>query len=212
MSISPMAAISRTWVCSRWCCRRCRLIICTDAGADPEYQYADIGNAVRKIRIDLGISIEFDSMPVHRQRTPDDHTGRYCYLGRIRYSCVDGAEAPDGIVICFKPVLCGNEPQDVLNYGAQNPVFPQEPTSDQFFGESQFESYRRLGEFAVETVFGEQAAPALPFHGYDGQSSRRADIWASPRRPNTWVGACLDRAAGAKSEETLPPEGIGMAG
>ena len=47
--------------------RRCRLIVATDAGADPDYQFEDIGNAVRKIRIDLGIPIEFDSMPIHRR-------------------------------------------------------------------------------------------------------------------------------------------------
>jgi hypothetical protein len=140
--------------------RRCQLIVCTDAGADPEYQFADIGNAVRKVRIDLGIPIEFDSMPIHRQRTPHDRDGRYCCLGRIRYSYVDGREAPDGILICFKPVLRGNEPQDVLNYARENKAFPQEPTLDQFFGESQFESYRRLGEFAVETVFGNEPPAA----------------------------------------------------
>ena len=140
--------------------RRCRLILCTDCGADPEYQFADIGNAVRKIRIDLGIPIEFDSVPVHRQQSPHDESGRYCYVGRIRYSYVDGDNVPDGLLICFKPVLRGKEPEDVLNYAARNKAFPQESTLDQFFGESQFESYRQLGEFAVDVVFGDE--PPLP--------------------------------------------------
>jgi hypothetical protein len=29
--------------------RRCRLIIATDGGADPDYKFEDLGNAVRKI-------------------------------------------------------------------------------------------------------------------------------------------------------------------
>jgi Patatin-like phospholipase len=132
--------------------RRCRLIVATDAGADPDYQFDDLGNAVRKIRIDLGIAIEFDSIPIHRMVDGGD-SGRYCAVGRIRYSCVDGPDAPDGVLVCFKPVLCGKEPRDVLNYAAQNNAFPQEPTANQFFGESQFEAYRQLGEFAVETAF-----------------------------------------------------------
>jgi hypothetical protein len=172
--------------------RRCQLIVCTDSGADPDYQFADIGNAVRKIRIDLGIPIEFDSVPVHRQRSADDDSGRYCYFGRIRYSYVDGDEAPDGIVICFKPVLRGKEPQDVLNYAARNKAFPQEPTSDQFFGESQFESYRQLGEFAVETVFGTEPPPASTSWAY-WAALRASNHVDGPTEPKPWLKAWLQR-------------------
>ena len=130
--------------------RRCRLIVATDAGADPDYRFGDLGNALRKIRIDLGIEIDFETMPIHKREREGDTSGRYCAIGRIRYDRIDGPGAPDGVLIVIKPVLRGDEPADVLNYGAQNPLFPQEPTADQFFGESQFESYRHLGEFAVE--------------------------------------------------------------
>ena len=132
--------------------RRCRLIVATDAGADPKYQFNDIGNAVRKIRIDLGIPIEFSSMPIAPFQGTDSANVRYCCIGKIRYSAVDGPGAPDGTLVCFKPVLTGREPRDVLHYHSQSPQFPQEPTSDQFFGETQFESYRQLGEFAVVTA------------------------------------------------------------
>ena len=40
-----------------------------------------------------------------------------------------------------------NEPADVLNYAIQNPTFPHQSTADQFFDESQFESFRRLGKW-----------------------------------------------------------------
>jgi hypothetical protein len=171
--------------------RRCQFIICTDAGADPEYQFADLGNAVRKIRIDLGIPIEFDAMPIHRRKTANDKTGRYCALGRIRYSYVDGAGFPDGILICFKPVLCGNEPQDVLNYAARSKVFPQEPTLDQFFGESQFESYRQLGQYAVQTVFGEDR-PDEPHQVWGEWAVKRvSDYLGEPVAARTWLSDWL---------------------
>jgi len=142
--------------------RRCRLIVVSDAGADPDYRFDDLGNAVRKVRIDLGIPIEFPQMPIHKWKRDGSRTpanGPYCALGRIAYSAVDEG-APDGLIIHFKPVLCGNEPADVLEYAARSEAFPQEPTLDQFFGESQFESYRKLGEHAVRCACG--GAPPGP--------------------------------------------------
>ncbi len=41
----------------------------------------------------------------------------------------------------------------MLNYAAQNPSFPHQSTADQWFDESQFESYRRLGFHVVEEIF-----------------------------------------------------------
>ncbi|HZP88435.1 MAG TPA: hypothetical protein VFB54_16605, partial [Burkholderiales bacterium] len=132
--------------------RRCHLMVVFDAGADPGYRFDDLGNAVRKVRIDLGIPIEFETLPMRKRGGGDDGSIRYCTLGRVRYAAVDGADAPDGLLLYFKPVLCGGEPADVLHYASENTDFPQEPTTDQFFGEAQFESYRRLGQFAVDTA------------------------------------------------------------
>ena len=36
-----------------------------------------------------------------------------------------------------------------------HPTFPHETTANQFFNESQFESYRHLGSFEVETIVSE---------------------------------------------------------
>ena len=45
--------------------RRCSVIVVSDAGADPTFTYEDLGNAVRKIRVDLGIPIDFGTpMPM----------------------------------------------------------------------------------------------------------------------------------------------------
>jgi len=40
----------------------------------------------------------------------------------------------------------------VLQYAIANPAFPHQSTLDQFFDESQFESYRRLGEHVVASL------------------------------------------------------------
>ena len=42
--------------------RRCRLIVVIDAGEDAKFAFEDLGNAVRKIYIDLGIRITFDGL------------------------------------------------------------------------------------------------------------------------------------------------------
>jgi hypothetical protein len=42
----------------------------------------------------------------------------------------------------------------VLQYKASHPAFPHESTGDQFYGEDQFESYRRLGSEIAESTFG----------------------------------------------------------
>jgi hypothetical protein len=97
-------------------------------------------------------------MPMHKRGERDDDRGRYCALGRICYSAIDGPDAPDGILVYLKPAVYGREPQDVLDYAARKTQFPQESTLDQFFGEAQFESYRQLGEFEAQSVFGN--APA----------------------------------------------------
>ncbi len=133
--------------------RRCHQIVVSDAGADPKYAYDDLGNAVRKIRVDLGIPIRITRMGII---PPDEKTpGKYCAVGEIDYSFVDGKDAPTGKFLYVKPVVYqGDEelPRDVLNYDRQSADFPHESTGDQWFSESQFESYRRLGEFALDQI------------------------------------------------------------
>jgi patatin-like phospholipase len=132
--------------------RRCHFIVVSDGGEDPECAYADLGEAVRKIRVDFGIPIEFDKMTIYPRSAIDSLTtpGHNCAVGRIRYSVVDGSDAPDGIIVYIKPACYGDEPRDIYEYFKTNPTFPHESTGDQFFSESQFESYRMLGAYTME--------------------------------------------------------------
>ena len=132
--------------------RRCRYIIVSDAGADPNYTFDDLGNAVRRIRLDLGIPILFSSLPMTRagQGTTNPHAA----IGRILYSVVDGPNAPDGTILYIKATLSGDEPIDVRNFASSDPEFPHDSTANQFFDEARFESYRTLGYHSVLSVAG----------------------------------------------------------
>jgi len=137
--------------------RRCHIIVVSDGVQDGEYHFSDLGNAVRKIRIDLGIPIEFASIPIYAVAPPaGPGEGMYWAIGRIRYSCIDeGAE--DGVLLYLKPAVYGKEePRDVLEYKKSYPAFPHQSTADQFFDEPQFESYRMLGSFIMDRLCGEQ--------------------------------------------------------
>jgi hypothetical protein len=134
--------------------RRCHYIVVSDAGEDPECSFADLGEAVRKIRIDFGIPIEFGPMSIYPRSQIDalKGPGHNCAIGGIRYSTVDGDAAPDGVIVYIKPACYGDEPRDIYEYFKTNPTFPHETTANQFFSESQFESYRMLGAYTMEKL------------------------------------------------------------
>jgi hypothetical protein len=135
--------------------RRAKTIIVVDGGADGTYGFEDLGNALRKIQIDLGIPIEF-TMPLGMNKPPDKDS-RYCAVATIRYTCIDqGPGFTDGTLVYIKASLTGHEPADILQYARTHESFPHESTGDQFFTESQFESYRHLGSFIVEEIMGDK--------------------------------------------------------
>ena len=121
--------------------RRCRAIVVADATMDPKSTFGDLGNLVRKARVDFGIEINIDSTEIREKRS--GHA-----VGRIQYT--DGSI---GKLLYIKPTLTGDEPADVAHYARSHPNFPHETTADQWLDESQFESYRKLGEQSVLRIF-----------------------------------------------------------
>jgi hypothetical protein len=73
----------------------------------------------------------------------------YATVARITYD--DGDEVSWMLIV--KPTLRGDEPVDVVQYHREHPNFPQEPTTEQFFNEPQWESYRRLGQHIAAQLF-----------------------------------------------------------
>lgn len=124
--------------------RRVKTILLLDAGADPDYQFSDIANAIEKVRVDFGVSIDIrvdDLTPTH---SCNPHG--ICYSktavvsGDINYP--DGQQ---GKLIFLKTCFTQDLPPDLISYKITNPSFPDQSTGDQFFDEKQFEAYRELG-------------------------------------------------------------------
>ena len=79
-------------------------------------------------------------------RTRPIHPQYAWALGEILYP--EG----DGQLLYIKPSLFGDLPVDVAPTPRRSATFPHESTADQFFSESQFESYRRLGDFFADEI------------------------------------------------------------
>jgi hypothetical protein len=133
--------------------RRCKYIVVSDATADGSLQFQDLGNSIRKCRDDFGIRIEIDTS---QMKIKEGHSGWHCAVGKVHYEDVDMGCMP-GTLVYLKATLTGDEPADLLDYSNRHPDFPHESTVDQFFSESQFESYRALGYHIVQNVFSPHA-------------------------------------------------------
>jgi len=131
--------------------RRCRFIVACDAEEDHRFGFGGLGNAIEKCRADFGVDIDIDVEPI-RRRSENGHSQWHCAIGKIYYTRVD-EDARDGILVYLKSSLTGDEPTDALRYAAANPAFPHQSTADQWFDESQFESYRVLGFHIAQNVF-----------------------------------------------------------
>lgn len=139
--------------------RRCRYVIACDSGADPNYLFEDLGNAIRKCRIDLGVEIELDVRQIAR-RDEDGFSDAPCAIGKIRYS-----DEHIGTLLYIKSSRRGGAPSDVVQYWRKRAAFPHESTADQFFSESQFESYRRLGRFLASEILRDAVADTRTENG-----------------------------------------------
>ncbi|MDT8399190.1 MAG: hypothetical protein RQ899_11300 [Pseudomonadales bacterium] len=146
--------------------RQCRLIIAGDGEADPQLSFDGLAEVIRLARIDFGFRIDMHGLDEIR-------SGEQQFaLGTIHYS-----NTRTGKLIYIKSNLGGDynlqatlapdlyrssadrddnlrfdDNAYVAHYRHRHPDFPQESTADQFFDESQFESYRALGYQTAASV------------------------------------------------------------
>jgi hypothetical protein len=67
----------KTLASTKWSGGVCRLIVASDAGCDPDYSFNDLGNALRKIWIDLDVRIDLHGLDRLKKRfTERFSTGR----------------------------------------------------------------------------------------------------------------------------------------
>ena len=130
--------------------RRCSSILVVDAGADEACSLFDLGNAIRKAEIDLGISVTMvEPMRVYARTRLEAESD--LMEGALGFACgdIDYGGGHSGRLLYVKPSFLAKIPADVRSYGAVHKLFPHESTLDQWFSESQFESYRMLGRYQM---------------------------------------------------------------
>jgi hypothetical protein len=135
--------------------RRVRYLIVTDVGADPQTSLGDLGQAIERVRVDFGAEIDLGADRLYHDR--DNALAQQPYvLGSIRY-----ADGSNGQMLYIKPALCAGLTADIYAYWRAHPAFPDEPTSEQFFAEAQFEAYRALGQQIVAGLLGTPAPVSI---------------------------------------------------
>jgi len=170
--------------------RRCRYIIVGDGEQDQALTFESLGGAVRKCRADFGVEIDIDPSRIHNLKNGYSHV--HCVVGRIAYP-----DAPAGTLLYLKASLTGDEPEDITQFHSVHDDFPHQTTANQFFTESQFESYRRLGQHVADTAFrsivtDSQTADSIPnifeclyqqwyppSDASEGASSRHAEAYSA---------------------------------
>jgi hypothetical protein len=148
--------------------RGCRFIVASDATADPKPCFSDLGDAIRRCRIDFGAEIDLNVEAMKRDEQSKE--AATFVVGTITYAsehveALGWKDAEDearrrGIIILIKPAMTEGVNADVRQYSLENDSFPDQTTGDQFFDEAQFESYRKLGQFCAEQAFRQIAMEA----------------------------------------------------
>ncbi|HEY2256749.1 MAG TPA: patatin-like phospholipase family protein [Variovorax sp.] len=185
------------------------LIVIADCGADPDYRFCDLEILIRLARIDLHAEITFmkprpGAAWAHLEAFGSlndlaSSSSQACLaLAQVRY-----ASGATGQIVLVKPNVSASLPVDLVNFKADNPLFPQQPTTDQFFDEAQWESYFRLGQEIGRRLEDEmlaqvaQGAPGL-FVPDDGQPD------STPRAASATVTVS---AGGDKDDATAAAAG-----
>jgi hypothetical protein len=157
--------------------RHCMYIVVCDAEEDLPFSFRGLGDAIRKCRADFGVDIRLDPDQLRPVLTTGRAQGRsqtHCAIGDIVYS-----RETKGKLLYIKTSLTGDEPGDVLGYKLRHSSFPHQSTIDQFFDESQFESYRALGQHISMVIL--QRASEYATQGVRDESE-------------TWMNSGADKA------------------
>lgn len=172
--------------------RRCRYMVVSDAAADPACTFKDLGGAVRKVKIDLDVDIRFTQMHISGREKPLEPKLQLGWaLGEVDYPERDRhGKRLKGSILYVKPSYFGDGlPVDVVAYARGSKDFPHESTLDQFFSESQFESYRRLADHALDSlltdmgVMTDETQPPATIEAFFAALEKANDAYAKKEKP-----------------------------
>ncbi len=119
-------------------------IIVFDASGDKPFTLSTFGQAVETARADLGVEIELAPGALSEV----GRTGMATSLAacaKARYA--NGVVA--SIYVC-KAAMTAGLPHDLVGWHQSHPEFPNTTTADQFYGDREFEAYRKLGWIAAK--------------------------------------------------------------
>ena len=151
--------------------RRVRVIVLSEAGADPDFKMEDIANAIERARVDFGVHIRFDvpgfEIAAIRPAVKGDLVERGFALATIYYPALSATADPGAPLLASQrkgyllymqatKIATVARRADIDAYARAHAEFPNESTADQFFDEDQLEAYRELG-----MEIAEQALEAL---------------------------------------------------
>jgi hypothetical protein len=147
--------------------RRCTTIYCIDGGGDSPPTAPGLAQAMALAEAELGVRIEltdaFASEPgAGVALTPKVPLATLnamlskepVIVGTIHYPAASGLPegSRTGVLYLARALLWPEMPYSLLSYAAQNPVFPHDATSDQWFNDGQFTAYTQLGRELGEAV------------------------------------------------------------
>jgi hypothetical protein len=132
--------------------RRCQRIVVVDAGQDSDSAFFDLGNAIRKARIDLNVEVDMPDIRIASRKMLEEDKSASATALAIAVGSITYPDGTKGQILYLKPSFLPPLPADVLAFGRSDPTFPHDSTAEQWFTESQFESYRTLGRWHFDQL------------------------------------------------------------
>ena len=140
--------------------RKVKVIICSDAGADPKYEFEDLRNLLLRVRNELEIAVEFEKgqkvEDIIKPKPSSGYSQKHYVVGKyyLLPSKEDNKKEFLGYFVYIKTSVTAPiykiekdiRKSDYYGYKNHHPLFPHEPTTDQFFDPQQWEAYHVLGE------------------------------------------------------------------
>lgn len=140
--------------------RRASVLLICDCEADPFGRCEGLLQLMLLSQLDDGTKFEFSGEAIESMRSNGAVARSTFALGKILYPRDEhrGAVAETGYVLYLKSGVVANEGPFIALYKGAHPDFPHRPTTDQDYGEEEFEAYRRVGEAiaerAITSLFG----------------------------------------------------------
>lgn len=131
--------------------RKCRVIIVSDAEADPAMTFGALVDVERFARIDLGVRIDIKWQPV-RMAALNRNTSRDQYVPETSptHDChfaigeIDYGNNEKGVLLYIKAAVTGDEPDYVLDYERRFLHFRTKPRATNSFRKSRWRRIARL--------------------------------------------------------------------